>query len=800
MKKGLRRMSKNFKQNDSRWANLGYPSGNDNMANSGCGCVACADLVVLNPKYANYTPIQVRNYMVSQGFAIKGKGTLFAGIVPTLEHFGLKAKWPDTMTELFNLLDKGPYNCGTLCMNAGTRGGVTWTTIAHFIAFTKYKKENGKHYFYIEDPGWRNNDGWFTYEDNMRGLVKHCYCAYVPNGKPTPEPEPKPTPSGKLKVDGVGGPETVKRLQEFLGCKSRDGVIGGQPISYKHLYPALKSVGFGSGGSQCVTALQKWLGLSGPDGVLGKNTTSALQKKLRSLGYLPANESIDGVIGPKTMKALQEMLNNNGKKKGGTPDPKPTPSKSTKVIDVSEFQDSINWNKVKAAGIEGAIIRCGFRGATTGKLQMDAMFLNHIRGAHKAGVKCGIYMFTEAINEKEGREEADYAVKLWQTAGVPLHYPIAVDTEAVNIKGERARNLTMAQRTNAIKGFCQRIKELGYTPMIYASTSWLDSKLDMSKLPYDVWVAQYYKECQYKGKYVMWQYTSTGKVSGVPGNVDLNHCYLTPKIVNPPKDEPKKKEYSGKYPEVRVKRSNAEVIANTIKFAKWIAGNNDFHYGHGEHAHHNGCYFCGTNGAKKGYMKMWEHTYCCNPFVHACWAHGGLIPEALKKCQEGRSWDFNKGSGYDASKLFDKLGHPPISKLKAGDVLCSDTHVLLYLGDKKYVDAGLQDDNVIHSDKWNRSIGIRNLTESNYHERVYRYNGTVNADIIMYKGEVSGRVKDLQDYLNWYFGIKIKDKYGYFGDDTDKYTRMFQEKEMGKGQGDGTVGKKTIEAMKKVRK
>ena len=535
-------MSKNFKQNDSRWAKLGYPSGNDNMANSGCGCVACADLVVLNPKYANYTPKQVRKYMVGQGFAIKGKGTLFAGIVPTLEHYGLKAKWPSTMTKLFEILDKGKYNCGILLMNSGTRGGVTWTTIAHFIAFTKYKKKNGKHYFYIEDPGWRNNDGWYTYEDNMKGLVGECYCAYVPDG----DVEPTPEPSGKLTVDGVGGPSTVKRLQEFLDCPSDDGVISGQPISYKHLYPALKSVGFGSGGSQCIVALQKWLGLSGPDGVLGKNTTSALQKKLRSLGYLPANESIDGVIGPKTMKALQEMLNNNGKKKGGSPTPDPKPSKTTKVMDVSEFQDAINWSKAKADGIDGVIVRCGYRGASDGKLKEDDMFLKHIKGAYKAGLHVGIYMFTEAITEKEGREEAHFAIKMWKKAGVPISYPIAVDSEDVfytengKRKPGRANNISKAKRTLAIKGFCEKITERGFKPMIYASTDWLNNKLTMSKLPYDVWVAQYYSKCEYKGKYIIWQYTSTGKVAGAKGNIDLNKCYIEPKEVpyTPPTPKP----------------------------------------------------------------------------------------------------------------------------------------------------------------------------------------------------------------------------------------------------------------------
>ena len=70
------------------------------------------------------------------------------------------------------------------------------------------------------------------------------------------------------------------------------------------------------------------------------------------------------------------------------------------------------------------------------------------------------------------------------------------------------------------------MKKNGYDPMIYASTSWLNNNLDMSKLPYKVWCAQYYSKCEYKGEYVIWQYSSEGRVNGIKGNVDMNHCYI----------------------------------------------------------------------------------------------------------------------------------------------------------------------------------------------------------------------------------------------------------------------------------
>ena len=201
------------------------------------------------------------------------------------------------------------------------------------------------------------------------------------------------------------------------------------------------------------------------------------------------------------------------------------PEGPAKVIDVSYVQKSIDWKKVKADGVQGAIIRCGYRGYGSGKLVQDERFMEHIKGAHKAGLKVGVYFFTEAITAKEGREEAAYTLNLVRTAGIPLSYPIAVDTEHINAKGVRANGLSRSKRTECIKAFCEEIRNQGYEPMIYGSTSWLNNQLDMSKLPYKVWCAQYYSKCEYKGDYVMWQYTSEGRVDGIKGVVDLNHYY-----------------------------------------------------------------------------------------------------------------------------------------------------------------------------------------------------------------------------------------------------------------------------------
>ena len=260
--------------------------------------------------------------------------------------------------------------------------------------------------------------------------------------------------------------------------------------------------------------------------------------------------------------------------------------------------------------------------------------------------------------------------------------------------------------------------------------------------------------------------------------------------------------YTGKYPEVRVKRSIAEVLQYAIKWAIWIAANNDFHYGCGDEAHHNGCYFCGTQPASKknSGIKMWEHTYCCNPFVHAALAHGGLIPRALKMCSEGRSWDFNKGSGYDACDLFDKLGKPSKSKLKPGDVLCNGGHAVLYIGDGKIAEASGGDDNVIHSKGSNNSIQTSSLDYSDF-DRVYTLNTPVDADIIMRKGEVSERVADLQRYLIWYGALPADEEVDiYYGEKTYKAVVKMQTDFFGAKEADGTIGPKTIAKMKEYSK
>lgn len=196
-------------------------------------------------------------------------------------------------------------------------------------------------------------------------------------------------------------------------------------------------------------------------------------------------------------------------------------TRETRGIDVSKWQAHIDWNAVATAGIDFAIIRVGYRGSATGVLVEDPYFKANISGATKAGIKVGVYFFTQAITEAEAVEEASMAMEL--VKGYHLDFPIFIDTEG---SGGRADNLSKTNRTKIVKAFCKTVQNGGYKAGIYASKSWYNDNLYADELStYFIWVAQYNTECNYTGKYDMWQYTSKGSIPGIDGNVDMNICY-----------------------------------------------------------------------------------------------------------------------------------------------------------------------------------------------------------------------------------------------------------------------------------
>lgn len=194
-------------------------------------------------------------------------------------------------------------------------------------------------------------------------------------------------------------------------------------------------------------------------------------------------------------------------------------------IDVSKWNQEIDWEAVKNAGIEFAIIRCGYRGASTGALVIDPRYKENIEGAIAAGIPVGVYFFTQARDEVEAVEEASMVIRLIEDYDVD--YPVFLDSESAGGRG-RADGLDSDERTRAHRAFLQTIQAAGYETGIYASRNWLKDRIDMTRLSdYRIWLAEYADAPTYDEYYYhMWQYTSKGTVDGISTNVDLNLCYM----------------------------------------------------------------------------------------------------------------------------------------------------------------------------------------------------------------------------------------------------------------------------------
>lgn len=212
-------------------------------------------------------------------------------------------------------------------------------------------------------------------------------------------------------------------------------------------------------------------------------------------------------------------------------------------IDVSVWQEDIDWNAVKAAGIEYAIVRVAYRGHGSGALTIDRKAEQNLKGAIAAGLKVGVYIFSQAITEAEAREEADYVMDY--ISGYDITLPIVMDFEYVSsASGLTGRlykaNLSREATTSVIKAFCDEVTLRGYTPMVYANKSTLNSKMNASEFDstYPVWLAHYIDGSSpiyngdlnayytnYTGNYLFWQYSSKGHVNGINGYVDCDYWY-----------------------------------------------------------------------------------------------------------------------------------------------------------------------------------------------------------------------------------------------------------------------------------
>lgn len=263
-------------------------------------------------------------------------------------------------------------------------------------------------------------------------------------------------------------------------------------------------------------------------------------------------------------------------------------------IDVSQWQGQIDWEAVKASGIDYAFIRVGYRGygqsGTLSEATKDTYFDTNMENATKAGIKVGVYIFSQAITTKEAQEEADYILD--HLGDYDISMPLVMDYEYASGSSDGGRlftaNLSKSTATSICKAFCKRIKDAGYTPMVYANKSMLSNQLDATDLVnsgYRIWLANYTTNTTYGGTYDFWQYSSTGSVNGISGNVDMNFYYAQSTdnfqkdpyaIANTTVSKIKNQVYTGKEicPTITVKAGNVKLKKGTdytIKYADNIA-------------------------------------------------------------------------------------------------------------------------------------------------------------------------------------------------------------------------------------
>lgn len=219
------------------------------------------------------------------------------------------------------------------------------------------------------------------------------------------------------------------------------------------------------------------------------------------------------VTGWQNIDGLQYYFDGNGKLSSCT------------MIDVSTYNGDIDWNAVKAAGVDYAIIRVGYRGYGTARLVQDRRFEQNMRCAINAGIRVGAYIVTQAVNTEEAVEEASFIVEKCRGYNVTL--PLAIDVEWAGNSYEegRANSISASTRTDVINAFARTVMNSGYAAMAYANKDWFENKIYSGNLfsSCKIWLAQYRNtEYTYGGRVNMWQYTSKGRVDGINGDVDIS--------------------------------------------------------------------------------------------------------------------------------------------------------------------------------------------------------------------------------------------------------------------------------------
>lgn len=194
-------------------------------------------------------------------------------------------------------------------------------------------------------------------------------------------------------------------------------------------------------------------------------------------------------------------------------------------VDISKYNGDVDFKKLKKAGVEFVMIRVGARGYGSGQLMMDERYTEYMEGASEAGLDIGVYFYSQAISDAEIKEEAQFVLDALEP--YDILYPVAYDMELVPNDTSRIEGLTRDNRTNIAKTFLDTLQSEGYKTILYGKKEWLLLKLDLTQMTgYDVWLSQEKDVPDYPYAFTMWQYTTTGEIDGIEGDVDMDICFV----------------------------------------------------------------------------------------------------------------------------------------------------------------------------------------------------------------------------------------------------------------------------------
>ena len=193
-----------------------------------------------------------------------------------------------------------------------------------------------------------------------------------------------------------------------------------------------------------------------------------------------------------------------------------------KIIDISKYQTTVDYQAVKDAGVDGVILRCGITYWGAQNMGIDPLFLTHYNGFRAVGMPIGAYYYSAADTVEVAKKEAEFVKTL--LAGKQFEFPVYYDVENEQRMGELSKEMLTA----IVETFCESLEDAGYFVGVYANTNYFANKLDHARLAgkYTIWLADYRGANADKTlKRDMFQYTSKGSVKGIAGNVDVNECY-----------------------------------------------------------------------------------------------------------------------------------------------------------------------------------------------------------------------------------------------------------------------------------